>query len=331
MDNKLMKAAWYERLGAASEVLVLGDYKVPEPAPGEVLVRIRTSGVNPHDVKKRQGARGEMAFPRIIPHNDGAGIIEDVGQGVAKARIGERVWIYSAQHDQAYGTAASYVCVPTTQAICLPENVSFEVGACLGIPACTAHHCVFGDGSVTGKTILVSGGSGRVASYAIQLAKWGGASVIATVGSQAKEKYAYEAGADQVLNYRMENFEEKVLTITNGHGVDRIIEVEFGANLDLNINLLKQHGVLVSYGSVVKPTPIFPFYAFMFKALTLRTLTVFLLTEAQRAQAVRDITQALTDGKLKHTIGAVYPLDQIVKAHESVEQGTVIGSVLINL
>ena len=191
-----MRAAWYERGGPASEVLTIGEMEDPRPAPGEVLVRVRASGVNPGEVKKRADWMGfGIGYPRVIPHSDGAGTIEEVGEGVSPSRVGERVWVWGAQSGRPFGTAAQYVALPSEQAVLLPEGVGFEAGACLGIPARTAHRCVFADGPVSGETVLVSGGAGAVGSFAVSFAKWGGAEVIATVGSEGRAEAAMEAGA----------------------------------------------------------------------------------------------------------------------------------------
>lgn len=226
-----MLAAWYERNGAARDVLTLGEMPDPVAGPGEVVVRILASGVNPSDVKSRQGTRGPMAFPRVIPQSDGAGIIVAAGEGVAASRVGQRVWVYNAQWQRPFGTAAELVALPAAMAMPLPESVSYAAGACLGIPASTAHHAVFADGPVARKTVLVTGGAGAVGHYAIQLARWGGARVLATASSAEKAEHAGEAGAEAVFNYRSEDVAAKVMAATAGAGVDRIVEVDLGANL----------------------------------------------------------------------------------------------------
>ena len=180
-----MRAAWYEKNGGAAEVLRLGEMPDPEPGPGEVRVRVAASGLNPTDVKARAGSR-PMGFPRIIPHQDGAGVIDRVGPGVPASRLGERVWVYIVQWQRPFGTAAEYVCVPAPRAITLPANLTFAEGACLGIPGVTAHRCLFADGPIEGQTVLVTGGAGAVGHYAVQLAKWSGARVITTVSSGEK-------------------------------------------------------------------------------------------------------------------------------------------------
>ncbi|MDP7386367.1 MAG: NADPH:quinone reductase, partial [Nitrospinota bacterium] len=236
-----MRAGWYEKQGPAGEVIQVGEMAAPEPGAGEVRVRLAVSGVNPSDAKNRLGARGPMKFPRVVPHSDGAGEIDRVGPGVDPARAGERVWVFNGQWDRPFGTAAEFIALPAGQAVRLPEGVTDAEGACVGIPGMTAHRCVFADGPVQGKTVLVTGGAGAVGHCAVQLAKWGGASVIATVSSDEKAERARGAGgavgggADHVVNYRTENVAERVRELTGGEGVDRIVEVDFGGNLEASL------------------------------------------------------------------------------------------------
>jgi NADPH2:quinone reductase len=245
-----VKAAYYEQLGNAQDVLKIGEIDVPELRANEVLIKVRASGINPSDVKQRSGWGGlKMRHSRVIPHNDGAGIIEAVGEGVSPSRIGDRVWIYEATLIRQFGTAAEYVVVPSEQAVLLPENTDFAAGACLGVPAMTAHHCVFKDGAVTGKTVLVAGGAGAVGNYAIQLAKWGGATVIATVSSAEKAEIAKTAGADYIVNYKAEDVVARIKEFTGGKGVDRVIEVDFAGNLEINLKAIKRNGTIATYAS----------------------------------------------------------------------------------
>ena len=218
-----MQAAYYNQTGAAKDVLKTGEINQPKPGKGEVRVKIHCSGVNPSDTKGRSGWQGmTMQFDRVIPHNDGAGVIDAVGEGVDSSRVGERVWLYETQLGRPNGTAAEFTVIPSEQTVTLPDNTSFAEGACLGVPAMTAHYCVFADGTVEGKTILVAGGTGAVGNYAIQLAKWGRAKVIATVGSDEKKAIAKDSGAVMVINYKSEDVAERVKQITKGEGVDRI-------------------------------------------------------------------------------------------------------------
>jgi len=326
-----MRAAWYERNGAARDVLTVGDMPDPVAGPGEVVVRIHASGVNPSDVKSRQGTRGPMAFPRVIPQSDGAGIIAAVGEGVAASRIGQRVWIYNAQWQRPFGTAAELVALPVAMAVPLPEGIGFAEGACLGIPASTAHHAVFADGPVARKTLLVTGGAGAVGHYAIQLARWGGARVLATASSEEKAAYAQEAGAEAVFNYRTEDVAAKVMAATAGAGVDRIVEVDFGANLAVTEKVLKPQGIVAAYASMGAPNPPLPFYPLMFKAATIRTVLVYILTAEERKQTLADLTRAMEQRALRHAVAKTFPLSEIAAAHEAVESGKVMGNVVVEM
>lgn len=326
-----MRAAWYERTGPAAEVIRVGELPTPEPGPGEVLVRVGASGVNPHDVKKRAGRRAPMEFPRIVPHNDGAGVIERVGPGVAAARVGERVWVHSAQWRRPFGTAAQYAAVPASAAFPLPEGTSFAEGACLGIPAMTAHRAVFADGPVYGRTVLVHGGAGAVGYYAVQFAATAGAEVIATVSGPEKAAVAREAGAHHAVDYRREDVAARVRAITGGTGVDRVIEVDFGKNLEVNRALLATNGVIAAYASEGDPDPVIPFYPLMFAGTTIRLVLVFVMPEAALQQAGRDISALLARGALRHRIAERFPLERTAAAHEAVERGAAVGKVIVEV
>ena len=328
-----MKAAWYERRGAAREVLHVGEMERPEPKPGEVLVRVHASGVNPSDTKSRTGLGARPnPWPRIIPHQDGAGRIESVGEGVDQGRIGERVWIYEAQLGRPFGCAAEYVAVPAANAVSLPDNISFEEGACLGVPALTAHRCVFADGSVEGKTVLVTGGAGAVGYYAVQFAKLGGAQVIATVSRDEQAKVAREAGADFIINRREEDVAGRIAELTgasDGRGVDRIVDVAFGANLETSLKILKVRGVIASYASDEVPVPALPFWPLAGLDATVRFVLVYVMGEQAHVEAIKATGDALSSGRLKHRIGARFTLDRIVEAHEALESGRTIGKVVV--
>jgi len=244
-----MRAAFYDRQGPAHEVLQLGSIERPEAGRGEVLVSVHASGVNPSDTYSRAGSQAPMAFPRVVPHQDGAGVIQAVGAGVPETRIGERVWVYEATWNRPNGTAAEYTVVPANRAVQLPESVGFDAGACLGIPALTAHRAVFSDGPVTGQSVLVTGGAGAVCGSAVQLAKWGGATVIATVSSDEKAQEARIVGADHIVNYRTQDVAEEIKRLTGGAGVDRIVEVDFGGNLPVSLQIIKLHGVIAGYAT----------------------------------------------------------------------------------
>ena len=326
-----MKAAFYEATGAAKDVLQLGDLADPRPAPGEVLVKVAVSAVHPTDVKKRAGAGGPVQFPRVIPHSDGAGRIVAVGDGVDPARVGERIWIWNASWKRAFGTAAELTALPAEQAVKLPEKVTFSLGATLGIPAVTAHRCLFADGSIDGMTILVTGGTGTVGSAAIQMAKRSKARVIATVSTNLKAEHAVQMGADAIVNYRDSDAAAQILAANGGRDVDRIIEVEFGGNLATSQAVLAENGTIVAYGSMAVPKPVLPFYDMMFANQTLRTVLAYTIPDDARKQAENDIHDWMTDGALAVPISDEFPLDEIVAAHEAVEAGNRIGVSLVRI
>jgi len=330
-----MQAVWYEKFGPADETLCYGELPDPEPMAGEVRVRLAMSGVNPIDVKRRQGGRGEMTAPQVVPHFDGAGVIDAVGTGVDASRVGERVWVYGAQWERNFGTAAEWVTLPAAQALALPDLASFEDGACLGIPALTAYPAVFADGEVRGQTVLITGGAGSVGRYAVQFAKLGGARTIATVSSDEKAESATAAGADYVINYRTENVAARVAEITGansseGGGVNRIVEVEFGGNLETSVQVLKTGGTIATYASQANPTPAIPFYELMYKSIVVRTVLTFQMSDALFQRATTDIRRWLAEDLLSHQVGETYALADTAAAHQAVERGT-FGKVLVQL
>jgi NADPH2:quinone reductase len=325
-----MRAAWYERNGPAAEVLTVGELPVPEPEPGEVRVRVICSGLNPTDVKSRAGSR-PMAFPLVVPHQDGAGIIDKVGPGVPVSRVGERVWLYIVQWQRPWGTAAEYTVVPAGLAVRLPDSTSFAEGACLGIPGVTAHRCLFADGPVAGQTVLVTGGAGAVGHYAVQLAKWAGARVIATVSAAEKAALAMAGGADHTVNYREEDAAARILALTGGAGVDRIVDVDFGGNLAVTRAVLKDNGVVATYASMGDAEPRLPFYPLMFKNATMRLVLLYTMPAEAKAQATADIGRLAGEGRLLHQIGARFPLERIVEAHEAQESGKVMGNIVVDV
>jgi NADPH2:quinone reductase len=325
-----MRAAWYEKNGAAAAVLQVGEMPVPDPGPGEVRVRVVVSGLNPTDVKARAGSR-PMGFPRVIPHQDGAGIIDRVGRGVPASRIGERVWLYTVQWERPFGTAAEYVCAPARRAITLPATATFADGACLGIPAMTAHRCLFADGPLEGQTVLVTGGAGAVGHYAVQLAKWAGARVVATVSSTDKAAAAMAAGADHTVNYRTDDVAGRIRDLTDGAGVDRVVEVDFGANLGASLEVLKTNGVIAAYASMGEPEPRLPFYSLMRRNVTVQSVFLYTIPERAKEAAARDIVALVQAGRLIHQIGARFPLEKIVEAHEAQEGGRVMGNIVLDV
>jgi NADPH:quinone reductase len=325
-----VRAAWYERTGAAAEVLKVGELPVPEPGPGEVRVRVVASGLNPTDVKARVRP-GSMPASRVIPHQDGAGIIDKVGPGVPATRVGERVWVYIVQWQREWGTAAELTVVPARLAVRLPENTSFAEGACLGIPAVTAHRCLFADGPIAGQTVLVTGGAGAVGHYAVQLAKWAGARVIATVSSAEKAALAAAAGADHTVNYRRGDPAKEILALTDGAGVDRIVDVDFGGNLAVSLEAIKVNGVLAAYASMGEREPKLPFYPLMSKNVTIRPVLIYTMPEAAQDQGAADVRRLVEAGRLMHVIGARFPLERVVEAHEAQESGKVTGNIVVDV
>ena len=327
-----MKAAYYERVGPAREVLEIAELPDPDPGAGEVRVRMHWSGVNPSDVKSRIGLRTKaIPFPRVIPHSDGMGVVDAVGAGVPSERIGERVWLWNAAWGRPHGTASELVCVPNQQAVPLPDGVSGEAGACLGIPALTALHAVLLDGGVAGKSVLVAGGAGAVGHYAVQMAsQLGAARVIATTSTPEKAALARDAGADAVVLYKSEPLTERVAELTGGNGVDRIIELDIAVNGAVDLDMLRPGGECVAYGSSATPVQL-PFYPLIAKNIQLKFFIVYNLPPGDRSRAVTTLTRMLSRGSLKHNIAARVPLPEIVHAHELVESGRAIGNVVIRV
>ena len=325
-----MKAAWYERNGPARDVLTVGDLPDPSPSPGEVLVRLNVSGVNPSDVKSR--ASRPLAAPRIVPHSDGAGTIMAVGANVSASRIGERVWLWNGQWQRAFGTAAELISVPEAQAVPLPEGIDFAAGACLGIPGLTAMHAVNLHGQeIAGKTLLVTGGASAVGHYITQIAAGRGARVIATASAERAD-HALSAGAAAVIDYKKEHVARRVLDLTNGKGADGVIDMDFSTTAPLlSGGILAPHGKLVGYGSNIRGANAMPFGDVLFKSHTLQFFLVYELLPAERQAALADLRSLLERGTLKHEIGPRFPLAEIAAAHEAVEKGRVLGNVVLDI
>jgi NADPH:quinone reductase len=328
-----MKAVWFEKKGPAREVLVVGEMPDPAPGIGQVRVRIHVSGVNPSDTKTRGGFGGNvtMEFPRIICGQDGSGVIDQVGPGVAEYRIGERVWIYEAYRGRPFGTAAEYCVVPSHHAVKLPDATDFDTGAGLGVPALTSHRCLFADGGIQGQTVLVQGGGGGVGHPAIQIAKWAGARVIATVSRPEQEKLAREAGADVVVNRKTEKVVEAVRAATNGHGVDRVVEVDFGQNIADDIAMLKPGGVISAYMTSPLAAPQFPFIPLMVNCITVHYVLVYTMSQQAHIEGIRDTTAILEAGAYRTHVGARFPLERLAEAHEAQDSGKVIGKILVDV
>jgi NADPH2:quinone reductase len=324
-----MRAVFYERTGPAAAVLTRGEVETPHPDHGEVLVAIACSGVNPHDTKGRSGWTGRpMPHPRIIPHSDGAGVIDAVGGGVDPARVGERVWICRADHRPGMGAAAEYVVVPADCAVALPDDVSFAIGAGLGVPALTAYLAVFAE-PVTGRDVLVQGGAGAVACYAIQLARQNGARVLATVSSPEKAAHARRYGADEIIDYRQEDVAARVMALTGGRGVDRIVEVDFGANLGADVAMIAPHGVIASYSSSRVREPKFPYYELAPKDVTIRIVQGKIIPDATRTAGVALISELMRRGTLQHPPTLAYPFEHTAAAHAALESGGTTGKIVV--
>ena len=327
-----MRAALYRKFGQARDVLELCDIDPPEPAAGEVLVRVHASAINPSDVKKRAGAFPDLLDAGfVIPNSDGAGVIESVGEGVDKSRKGERVWVFQAQHERRFGTAAEYVAISSNCAPRLPEKAGFDAGTCLGIPAMTAHRAVFADGEIEDKTLLIMGGAGRVGYYAIQWARRAGATVIATASNAVDKATCLDAGADHVVDHRANDFARQVLEASKGALIDRVVDLEFGTNLPVSVEVLRVGGTIAAYGSARNPEPVLPFYKMMYKDLTVRMIIVYSMPVSAKDHAVADINSALSNGWLQHRIARALPLEDIAVGNEIVEAGETRGAVVLNI
>ncbi len=326
-----MHAAFYNKLGSAAEVLRVGEQPTPEPGPGEVRVKLQSSGVNPSDWKARLNGRGgSIPFPLIIPHSDGAGIIDAVGDGVEDGRIGKRVWLMNGQWQRPFGTAAEYICSEFKYVIDLPDGVDMAEGACFGIPFLTAHRAVMFDGSVNGQTVLVQGGAGAVGHYAIQVAKANGARVITTVSSQEKVDYVYGVGADGVVNYRTEDVPERIMALTDGRGVDRIVELNISENSPMYGQILAHGGTVVVYGTNGVMAS-FAAQDFYLKWASLKGFLVYTIDDTQRHEGVGALNKMLAEGTLKTTIARRFSLNNIIEAHAMVESARHIGNVVLDV
>ena len=322
-----MQAVYYERNGTARDVLCVGEVETPHAGAGEVRIKLAVSGVNPSDVKSRQGTTRKIAYPRVIPHSDGAGVIDEVGAGVSKSRVGERVWIWNGQWKRPFGTAAEFIVLPAAQAVPLPDKASFEAGACLGIPAMTAVHAVTLANVTKDMTLFVSGGAGAVSQYVIQFAKAKGANIITTVSSADKAKTAQEAGADATIDYKRENVGERVMDITGKHGVDAIIELDLTANAKLIPGILRPKGSVTIYGT--GPDVSLPAAFCLVNSIRLQFFLVYELDAGERERALSAINDAIQAGQLLNRVAQpTYALADTMAAHEAVERGT-LGNVIV--
>jgi NADPH2:quinone reductase len=319
-----MRAAWYDEQGPSS-VLQVGDLPTPAPSDGEVRVALTRSGINPGDTKKREARFVGMAYPRVIPHSDGAGVIDAVGPGADASRVGRRVWVHGAQSYRPFGTAAQYVVVPERLAVDLPDAVSDDLGAALGIPGITAHRAVFGDGPVDGLTVLVQGVRGGVSSLAAQLAAWGGATVIGTVrhgGAPEIPGVAHVVALDDDPAGAIHRIAPR--------GVDRIVEVAFDANADLDAAVIANLGTIAAFATGAD-RPAVPFWPLLFQNTTIRLLGSDDFPEEAKAQAAADLTSAAAAGALSAPVAATFPLESIAEAHDAVDSPAVHGRVLLEI
>jgi NADPH2:quinone reductase len=323
-----MKAALYDCHGAAREVLRVEDVARPEPGPGEVRVKVEFSGINPTDWKSRSGATPRPIDGFQIPHHDGAGVIDAVGEGVDPARIGQRVWLWMAAAGRRWGTAAEWAVVPERMAAPLPQGVTAELGASLGVPAVTAHRCLFADGPIAGKTVLVAGGAGAVGHFAIELAKHAGARVITTVSGPQKAELAAKAGADLVVNYREPDAADRIGSFAGAGGVDHVVELALGANLQLDLAVVARPDARIVCYAAEATDPAMPVRACMNANVMVRFVLLYGVPHEALERAAKDITAALADGALTELPTTRFRLDEIAAAHDAVEAGAV-GKVLV--
>ncbi|GGM14501.1 NADPH:quinone reductase [Nakamurella endophytica] len=315
-----MRAVWYDRQGPAGEVLQVGELPEPQPGPGEIRVRVRFSGINPGDTKKRRGWLGStMPYPRVVPHSDASGVVDAIGDGVGGDRVGRRVWVHGAQSYRPFGTAAEYVVVPQALAVDLPDDVPDALGACLGIPGITAHRAVFGDGSVRGATVLVQGVLGAVGSLAAQLARWGGATVIGTVRRSGDLDGVPAVSPDHVVGLDGPDPAAAIREIAPA-GVDRIVEVAFSDNIDLDAAVVRNGSVVAAYATR-QDRPDLPFWPLLFDNVTIRLLGSDDFPAEAKLQAAQDLTAAAAAGALAVPIGDPLPLEQAAEAHDRVDAG----------
>jgi NADPH2:quinone reductase len=315
-----MLASWYDRQGSAADVFRVGELPDPHPGPGEVRVRVTVSGVNPGDTKKRRGWLGSsMPYPRVVPHSDAAGVIDEVGDGIDAHRVGERVWVYGAQSYRPFGTAAQYTVVPDQQAVRLPGHLTDELGASLGIPGITAHRAVFADGPVDGRIVLVHGVLGGVGSLAAQLARWGGATVIGTVRRGDDLAHVDATAVSHAVALDSADPAAAIRSYAPG-GVHRVVEVSLSANADLDNAVTALDAVIAAYGTHADRTEL-PFWPLLFNNVTLRLLGSDDFPATAKRQAARDLTAAAAAGALTVDVADRYPLEDIAKAHERVDAG----------
>ncbi|WP_432260273.1 NADPH:quinone reductase [Cupriavidus sp. TMH.W2] len=326
-----MMAVWYDRQGPAPEVLQHGELPTPQPGPGEVRVRLYASAVNPADANRRAGRMHTMEFPRIVPHSDGAGIIDAVGPGIDPRMVGARVWICFAQRGRPFGTAAQYACVPLELTQPLPEAIGFAQGACLGIPGLTAYCGLFLAGPISEKTVLVTGAAGAVGHYTVQLAKWAGARVIATVSSPEKKAHAERGGADTVIDYTMPDAAGRILDATAGKGIEHIVDVDAIGNLALCLEVAANHAHWISYAAGPDTSYALPLARLIRKNISLRGLYMPDIAPSLRREAQQGLTRWLAEvPDAVHAVHKVFPLRETALAHMEVEARSKLGTVVVS-
>ncbi len=325
-----MKAAWYTKNGPAADTLILGELDKPEPGPGQVRVQLKTSGVNPSDVKSRIARPLNAAF--IIPHSDGAGLIDAVGAGVSQSRLGERVWVWNGQWARPHGTACEYIVVNESQAAHLPDTTTFEEGACLGIPALTALQAINLCGDLKGKTVLVTGAASSVGHYAAQLCVLAGAKVIGTVGSEEKAKHANAAGVEDCIFYKTQSVPDRIKEITQGSGAHAVIDMDFSSTSQwLPKGVLAAHGIFVCYGSNNPGDISISFRNLLFQSITFKFFLIYDLSAEDRQKTLLQMRQLLDSKSLKHTVAKTYDFSEIAQAHLAVEEGRFTGNVVLEI
>jgi NADPH2:quinone reductase len=326
-----VRAVWYRRQGPAREVLEFGEVQTPSPAAHEALVRLHASGVNPADCNRRSGRGHAMTDPLVVPHSDGAGIVEEVGASVDRRWLGKRVWLYNGQRGRALGTAAQYISIDAGLLAELPPEIDFAQGACLGIPCLTAWCALLEDGPIAGQWVLVTGGAGAVGHYAIQLAAWAGARVVATVSSEQKAGIARQAGALYTADYRDPACAERLFELTEGAGFERIVDVDFGRNLALILPVCADNATVAAYASRGDESPRIPFYDLLRRNLRVHHLYLATLPAGLRATAQAEVGRWLRTAGGIHRIAATFPLERTAQAHEAVERGDKHGTVVVSI
>jgi NADPH2:quinone reductase len=325
-----MKAVWYDRQGPAREVLTYGELPTPNAGPGEVRIKLEASGVNPSDTYRRGGPYGAMEYPRVVTDSDGAGVVDQVGPGAKRFKEGDRVWLYNGQRNgRAFGTAAEYIALDENLVTPLPDNVSFAEGATLGVPGMTAWVCLYHAGPIKDQTVLVTGGAGAVGHYGIQLAKWGGARVITTVSSAKKAEVAKAAGADLVIDYKTENVAERIKQFAP-KGVDRIVEVDFGGNIETTEKILAKFSTVAIYASRGNPNPKINVRFYTSNNITLYGMQLPLTPMPLQRKAQAGMAEWLAAGRRIHMVATQFPLKETVEAHLAVEAGTKLGTVIVD-